>query len=100
MVLDFAKEAIQNTEKHSINFDELRAGKANIKVVGVGGCGGNAVTWLFNKGINGATIYAENVEIGYYLEDKVDSSWARFRINNSVGNIYMYYGNAGASNRI
>jgi len=28
MVLDFAKEAIQNAATHSINFDELRAGKA------------------------------------------------------------------------
>lgn len=37
MVLDFAKEAIANAEKNSINFDELRAGKANIKVFGVGG---------------------------------------------------------------
>ena len=27
MVLDFAKEAIQNASTHSINFDEFRAGK-------------------------------------------------------------------------
>ena len=39
MVLDFAKEAIQNASTHSIYFDELRAGKANIKVVGCGGAG-------------------------------------------------------------
>ena len=39
MVLDFAKEAIENVEAHSINFDELRAGKANIKVFGAGGAG-------------------------------------------------------------
>tara|TARA_Y100000310_G_C20531998_1_gene738947 strand:- start:17 stop:172 length:156 start_codon:yes stop_codon:yes gene_type:complete len=51
MVLDFAKEAIGNAEDHSINFDELKAGKANIKVIGCGGMGCNAVTWLFNKGI-------------------------------------------------
>ena len=44
MVLDFAKEAIENTDSHSINFDELKAGKANIKVIGCGGCGGNMVT--------------------------------------------------------
>jgi len=54
MVLDFAKEAIENVDTHSINFDELRAGKANIKVMGCGGMGSNAVTWLFNKGINKA----------------------------------------------
>ncbi|MFA5992666.1 MAG: cell division protein FtsZ [Candidatus Pacearchaeota archaeon] len=62
MVLDFAREAIQNTESHSINFDELKAGKANIKVFGVGGAGCNAVTWLFNKGISGATVYAANTD--------------------------------------
>ena len=62
MVLDFTKEAIKNAETHSINFDELRAGKANIKVFGVGGMGCNAATWLFNKGINGATIYGINTD--------------------------------------
>src|SRR3989339_757688 len=62
MVLDFAKEAIDNLETHSINFDDLKAGKANIKVFGVGGAGCNAITWLFNKGINGATIYGTNTD--------------------------------------
>ena len=72
MVLDFAKEAIQNAETHSINFDELRAGKANIKVVGCGGMGSNAVTWLFNKGINGATIYATNTDALHLSVTKAD----------------------------
>jgi len=72
MVLDFAKEAIQNTETHSINFDELRAGKANIKVIGCGGCGGNMVTWLFNKGINGATVYAANTDALHLGGTKAD----------------------------
>ncbi|MDP2628872.1 MAG: cell division protein FtsZ, partial [Nanoarchaeota archaeon] len=71
-VLDFAKEAIQNTETHSINFDELRAGKANIKVVGVGGMGCNAITWLFNKGINGATIFAMNTDALHLSVTKSD----------------------------
>ncbi|MEM4625671.1 MAG: cell division protein FtsZ [Candidatus Pacearchaeota archaeon] len=62
MVLDFAREAIEHAHTHSINFDELRAGKANIKVFGVGGAGCNAVTWLFNKGISGATVYAMNTD--------------------------------------
>src|SRR3989344_2285839 len=62
MVLDFTKEAIKNAETHSINFDELRAGKASIKVFGVGGAGCNMSTWLFNKGINGATIYGCNTD--------------------------------------
>jgi len=72
MVLDFAKEAIQNTATHSINFDELRAGKASIKVVGCGGCGGNMTTWLFNKGINGATIYSVNTDALHLSVTKAD----------------------------
>jgi len=72
MVLDFTKEAIENTDSHSINFDELRAGKANIKVIGAGGCGGNMVTWLFNKGINGATIYAANTDALHLSVTKAD----------------------------
>ena len=62
MVLDFTKEAIDNIDTHSINFDDLKAGKANIKVFGVGGAGCNAVTWLFNKGISGAIVYAINTD--------------------------------------
>jgi len=60
MVLDFAKEAIEGAGRYGINFDELKAGKATIKVVGCGGAGCNATTWLFNKGITGATVYATN----------------------------------------
>src|SRR3990167_3845245 len=72
MVLDFAKEAIKNAESHSINFDELRAGKANIKVFGCGGAGGNMATWLFNKGISGATIYAVNTDALHLSITKAD----------------------------
>jgi len=72
MVLDFAKEAIENAGSHSINFDELRAGKANIKVIGVGGMGCNAVTWLFNKGINGATIIGTNTDALHLSVTKAD----------------------------
>jgi len=72
MVLDFAKEAIDNVDSHSISFDELKAGKANIKVIGAGGCGGNAVTWLYNKGINGATVYAMNTDALHLSVTKAD----------------------------
>ena len=72
MVLDFAKEAIQNSETHSVNFDDLKAGKANIKVIGCGGCGTNMATWLFNKGINGATIYACNTDALHLSVTKAD----------------------------
>ena len=72
MVLDFAKEAIKNAETHSINFDELRAGKANIKVIGCGGGGCNAITWLFNKGLSGATIYGLNTDALHLSITKAD----------------------------
>jgi len=72
MVLDFAKEALQNVSTHSINFDELRAGKANIKVFGCGGAGCNTITWLFNKGINGATIYGVNTDALHLSITKAD----------------------------
>jgi cell division protein FtsZ len=72
MVLDFAKEAIQNAATHSINFDELRAGKASIKVFGAGGAGCNTITWLFNKGINGATIYGLNTDALHLSITKAD----------------------------
>lgn len=72
MVLDFAKEAIQSAESHSINFDELKAGKANIKVIGIGGCGCNMVTWLFNKSISGATVYGVNTDALHLSVTKAD----------------------------
>jgi len=72
MVLDFAQEAVNNLDSHSINFDELKAGKANIKVIGVGGCGANMVTWLFNKGITGATVYACNTDALHLSVTKAD----------------------------
>jgi len=72
MVLDFAKEAVQNAETHSINFGELKAGKANIKVIGVGGCGCNTITWLSNKGINGATVYGVNTDALHLSVTKAD----------------------------
>jgi len=72
MPLDFAKEAINNAEANSINFDDLKAGKANIKVFGCGGCGCNMATWLFNKGINGATIYGLNTDALHLSITKTD----------------------------
>ncbi|NPE26549.1 cell division protein FtsZ [Methanococcoides sp. SA1] len=72
MPLDFAKEAIQTAETNSIDFGELRAGKASIKVFGCGGCGCNMATWLFNKGINGATIYGLNTDALHLSITKAD----------------------------
>jgi cell division protein FtsZ len=72
MVLDFAKEAIEGAGKYGINFDELKAGKATIKVVGCGGAGCNATTWLFNKGITGASVYAANTDALHLSVSKAD----------------------------
>src|SRR3990167_1253333 len=72
MVFDIAKEALSNVSTHSINFDELKAGKANIKVFGIGGAGCNAITWLFNKGINGATVYGANTDALHLSITKAD----------------------------
>jgi len=71
-MLDFAKEAIENAKQYGINFDDLKAGKANIKVFGVGGAGCNAVTWLFNKGIDGARVYALNTDALHLSVTKAD----------------------------
>ncbi len=72
MVLDFAKEAVQHADSYSINFDDLKAGKANIKVIGCGGMGCNALTWLYNKSINGATVYAMNTDALHLSVSKAD----------------------------
>jgi len=72
MVLDFAKEAIENASTHSVNFDGLMAGKASIKVFGCGGAGCNSITWLFNKGVTGATIYGVNTDALHLSITKAD----------------------------
>ncbi|MFH1823563.1 MAG: cell division protein FtsZ [archaeon] len=72
MVLDFTREAIEGQDKYGINFDELKAGKASIKVFGCGGAGCNATTWLFNKGITGAGVYALNTDALHLSVSKAD----------------------------
>lgn len=72
MVLDFAKEAVEGANKYSINFDELKAGKASIKVFGMGGAGSNAITWLYNKGLTGASVYACNTDALHLSVSKAD----------------------------
>ena len=36
------------------NFEGMEVGTANIKVFGAGGAGGNAINWLYKKGLQGA----------------------------------------------
>ncbi len=71
-MLNFAKEAVDGAKAYGINFDELKAGKASIKVFGMGGAGSNMITWLFNKGLQGATIYAVNTDALHLSVSKAD----------------------------
>ena len=56
-IIQNALEASQNV----VNQD-LEIGQANIKVIGVGGGGSNATTWLYKKGLKGAEIIALNTD--------------------------------------
>ncbi|MFH1440172.1 MAG: cell division protein FtsZ, partial [Candidatus Woesearchaeota archaeon] len=53
---------IENAIKNSVEMPEMQVGKANIKVIGVGGAGSNMVNWLYNKGIKGAEIISTNTD--------------------------------------
>ncbi len=54
------------------SMDELKAGKASIKVIGVGGGGNNTVTQLFEMGITGADIVAINSDAQHLEISKSD----------------------------
>ncbi|MBI2673306.1 cell division protein FtsZ [Candidatus Woesearchaeota archaeon] len=55
---------VQNAMKSAQEnrFADSTVGQANIKVVGCGGGGSNAVNWLYKKGIQGAEIAALNTD--------------------------------------
>ncbi|MBU2639659.1 MAG: cell division protein FtsZ [Nanoarchaeota archaeon] len=55
---------VQNAIKQSESMAtaDFVVGNANIKVVGVGGAGGNMISWLYKKGIKGAEIAAINTD--------------------------------------
>ncbi|MBS3128959.1 cell division protein FtsZ [Candidatus Woesearchaeota archaeon] len=54
---------VQNAVKQPQQEYSSNVGKANIKVVGVGGAGNNMVSWLYKKGIKGAEIIACNTDL-------------------------------------
>ena len=56
IIQDALKSAEQNQQV------DIEVGKANIKVIGVGGAGNNMVSWLYKKGIKGAEIAAVNTD--------------------------------------
>ena len=60
--MEFIVQNAINTSQASANQFENVVGQANIKVVGVGGAGGNMVNWLYNKNIHGAEIIAVNTD--------------------------------------
>ena len=62
--MEFIVQNAINTSQASssnTNYENL-VGQANIKVIGVGGAGGNMVNWLYNKNIHGAEIIAVNTD--------------------------------------
>ena len=55
------QNALQNSKANQMpEMDTV--GQANIKVIGIGGAGCNAVSWLYRKGIKGAEIIAINTD--------------------------------------
>jgi cell division protein FtsZ len=52
------EEAIKKADDNQ----QINTGKANIKVIGVGGAGCNAINWLYKKGVSGATVIAVNTD--------------------------------------
>jgi len=54
------ENALNNYEEKTT--DDVFVGKANIRVIGVGGAGNNMVNWLYKKGVKGAEIVACNTD--------------------------------------
>ncbi len=64
---------VQNAAKaEQANGNDLQVGTANIKVVGCGGAGSNAVNWLYKKGIQGAEIIACNTDLQHLQVTEAD----------------------------
>ncbi len=60
--MDFiVQSAMKNSEKYGKDTNQV-VGQANIKVVGCGGGGSNAINWLYKKGVQGAEIIALNTD--------------------------------------
>lgn len=63
--MDFIVDAANQTQQQAPanQFADMEVGKANIKVIGCGGAGGNMTNWLYKKGIEGAEIIACNTDL-------------------------------------
>ncbi len=55
------QNALENSQ-HNMLDENIQVGRANIKVMGVGGAGCNMTTWLFKKGVQGAEVVAMNTD--------------------------------------
>ncbi len=53
---------VKNASQNHVQDETLDFGQAKIHVIGVGGAGNNMTTWLYKKGIRGATIQACNTD--------------------------------------
>jgi len=76
--MDFIVEnALGQMDKKGSNLDleGLKVGQANIKVIGCGGAGNNMVSWLYNKGIDGAEIIACNTDKQHLDISNADSKF-------------------------
>ncbi|MAG45555.1 MAG: cell division protein FtsZ [Nanoarchaeota archaeon] len=60
--MEFIVQNAINESSNEEKFGDLAVGNANIKVIGTGGAGGNMVSWLYKKGIQGAEIIAVNTD--------------------------------------
>jgi len=59
IIQDALKQAETNFNDEDIGSN---VGKANMKVIGMGGAGGNIASWLYNKGIKGAEVIIANTD--------------------------------------
>ena len=60
--MEFIVQNAINTSSNEQKFGDVSIGQANIKVIGVGGAGGNMSTWLYKKGIQGAEVAVINTD--------------------------------------
>ncbi|MBS3108426.1 cell division protein FtsZ [Candidatus Woesearchaeota archaeon] len=61
--MEFIVQNALKTASESGSLSQMTTiGQANIKVVGCGGAGSNATTWLYKKGIQGAEVIALNTD--------------------------------------
>ena len=74
--MEFLVENVKdNSPAQGNNADNFEVGQANIKVIGAGGAGNNMVTWLYQKGIQGAEILACNTDLQHLKISEADKKF-------------------------